>query len=292
MPDTSDPTRNSQEWVCPNCDTASELAAYCARCGERRLTDHDNSLHGLATHWFESVLHVDGRFLRSASDLLLKPGELTDAFRAGRRKRFINPIPLFLAVSIIFFVTQSLTGLNILSVPLETHLHNDLYGEQANAIIKQHLARTRESPETYAADFNKHEQSIAKSAVVIMLPPIALLLALLFMRRERRAPVHVVFGLHFLSFMLLFLALLFPIVAIVLRLGAIVGLHVDWGVADIIISILEVAAVAMYFWCAVRRVYGANRIHQLLATMVLTGFVPLILYGYRMATFWLTVQLT
>ena len=280
----------STEWACPTCGRTASLEAFCAHCGERRLTERDGTLRGLASQWFESVVQVDGRIYRSVRTLLLTPGQLTAAYCEGRRKRFIGPFQLFVAVSVIFFVSQSVTGLNILSVPLKTHLYGSYYRDSANAMVNARLARTREPLTSFAAAFDQQEQTVAKSAVLIMLPPLALAVGLLFRRREHRAPVHVVFGLHFLSFMLVFLTLLFPILAVLLRLAAALGLHPEWSLADEVISLLELAAVVVYFWSSVGRVYGVRGLDQLIPTVALTALVPVLLYGYRIAIFWLTLQ--
>jgi hypothetical protein len=55
-----------------------------------------------------SVLHLDSTVWRTLRSLLLKPGELTSEFIAGRRASYLSPFRLYLVISIAFFALSSL----------------------------------------------------------------------------------------------------------------------------------------------------------------------------------------
>ena len=52
------------------------------------------------------------------------PGQLTAAFISGERRRYITPLALFFIGNATFVGIQSLTGTNVLSSPLNSHLHS------------------------------------------------------------------------------------------------------------------------------------------------------------------------
>ena len=58
----------------------------------------------------ESIFSVEHRLWRSLRALFLQPGELCNAFLAGRRRSYMSPIRLYLVSSLVFFGLIGLTG--------------------------------------------------------------------------------------------------------------------------------------------------------------------------------------
>jgi hypothetical protein len=116
-------------------------------------------------------VHVDGRILRSARELLLAPGALTAAHLAGRRQPYVAPFQLFLVMNLIFFITQSLTGLNILSVQLSHYFAADGYGAFAQQRVTEHLAQSGSTLEVYACSplLSATATAVLSVAVVLLL---------------------------------------------------------------------------------------------------------------------------
>lgn len=85
-----DAPATSASWRCPSCSATGERA-HCAECGEKRPDPHDLTVRHLVAHAVESLTHVDGRFLATYRQLLLRPGALTRAWRDGVRRRFFAP---------------------------------------------------------------------------------------------------------------------------------------------------------------------------------------------------------
>jgi hypothetical protein len=286
------PVPSGPVWTCPSCQTGDQTSPFCRVCGERRLTDRDRTVGGLFGQWFESLFHVDGRILRTCLRLVDSPGELTAAYLAGRRKPFVGPIQLFLAVNLVFFVVQTVSGLAILFTPLSVHLHGMDYSAIAQRLVEAHLAGRQTTLAAYAPLFDRREDTIAKSLVVVMAPMLALLAALLFVRQRRAAPTHLVFALHFYAFMLLFLTLLFPVAALVLLGLTQLGVHVSARVLDDVASTIELVAIIQYFARAVPKVYGVPLAYTVFAVTLLSASVPFILYAYRFITLCVTLYTT
>ena len=93
----------------PSCqDCAAPLTGpYCAQCGQRADL-HVPTMAEVAHDVVHSALHLDGRVWRTLRSLLLRPGELTREFIAGRRQRYLPPFRLYLVISIGFFAVSSL----------------------------------------------------------------------------------------------------------------------------------------------------------------------------------------
>ena len=54
-----------------------------------------------------SGIHLDGKLFRSLKELMLMPGQLTAEYFAGRKKRYIAPIRLFLTLFAVTFIAYS-----------------------------------------------------------------------------------------------------------------------------------------------------------------------------------------
>ncbi|MDP9199007.1 MAG: DUF3667 domain-containing protein [Pseudomonadota bacterium] len=91
---------------CLNCGTAIE-GSHCAACGQAGDV-HVLSMREVAGDVTHSLLHLDSRVWRTLRLLMLKPGELTREFIAGRHQRYLPPFRLYLAISILFFALSAL----------------------------------------------------------------------------------------------------------------------------------------------------------------------------------------
>jgi len=104
---------------CPNCGRPV-TDRYCGHCGQS-IDTHRRSLVRLLHDFFADILNFDSRILRTVHALLFVPGELALAFRQGRTQRYVPAVRLYLFVSLIFFLTLSMTHIAIVQlVPVVT----------------------------------------------------------------------------------------------------------------------------------------------------------------------------
>jgi hypothetical protein len=92
--------------TCLDCG-AQITGRHCAECGQSGDV-HVLSMREVAGDVTHSLLHLDSRVWRTLKLLILKPGELTREFIAGRHQRYLPPFRLYLAVSILFFALSAL----------------------------------------------------------------------------------------------------------------------------------------------------------------------------------------
>lgn len=93
---------------CPNCE-APLGGAFCANCGQ------EAHLHAASTREFlhEFIGHyvaVEGKLWGTLSRLLFRPGALTNEYIRGRRVRFVQPLRIYLTLSLLFFALMKFTG--------------------------------------------------------------------------------------------------------------------------------------------------------------------------------------
>jgi len=87
--------------TCSNCETLL-TGQYCAECGQRTGT-RMISLWELIREASEFLTTFDSRLWRTLGLLLFRPGWLTRDYLLGRRARYIPPLRLFIAFSLLFF---------------------------------------------------------------------------------------------------------------------------------------------------------------------------------------------
>jgi hypothetical protein len=111
---------------CPNCSTPLH-GKYCSKCGQLQVRT-DRLLVTLISEAFEGVFSFNSRAWRTTFALFFKPGFLTLEYSAERRRRYIQPLRLYLITSLVFFLVLSIT--NFLSPAPEVVIRSSNQTEQ------------------------------------------------------------------------------------------------------------------------------------------------------------------
>jgi hypothetical protein len=293
-----DTPANDDTWICPSCGGHAS-SAFCPACGEKRLKGHGLTLRHLIEESAEFLFHYDGRLLRTARALVTAPGLATHDFLRGRRRPYVSPIHIFFIANIVFLLMQTLSGLAVFTMPLATHFEQSLYGGFAHRLVDHHLAGRGTSLTAYSLEFDHAQNLHAKSLILLMVPPFALEGALLFWGRRKGAAAHLVFALHFFAFLMLFLTVLFPVLAILLRVLLILHgpdllmMHgPDLHYLDVVITALEGIVLLVYLAKATAAVYQTDPLRSWISAAILTASLWYILVGYRVVLLIVTVWLT
>jgi hypothetical protein len=289
---------------------------YCHRCGERVLSEHDFTMAHYVEEAFEAATHIDGKLLGSFRALLTRPGLLTVEYFRGRRQRYMRPFALFLVVNLVFLATAS--GV-MLTAPLANHLLVGPYKQaarrlvargyapdatepaRAQAVVAAYVDGVMERPsatavepaalarfETYAERFNHHAAVLARSLVVMLIPLLALVIALLHFRwgRNQPLPKHFVFATHLLAGFLVLYMLFSGVLALAIALGA--GHAPDWLQSDGPRSVGALVILFLYAGRAFRTFYGDGRLAGWGRATAFTFLFYPVLFTYRAALFFLT----
>jgi hypothetical protein len=266
-------------WTCPNCATAV-TTPFCPGCGERPIAAADLSLKGVAAQLARAAGGIDGRVLRSLRALLRHPGSLTRAYAAGRRKPLIGPFQLFLLANVAFFAVQSLTHMRVFSSSLDSHLHHQDWSALAQDLVAHRLAAMHATLESYAPLFDRAVVLHAKSLVIAMVAPFAIVLPMLFRRSRQPFFVHLAFALHFYAFLLLLFCVSLGAAAAGVMFGS--G-GIESARVDNTLTALILAASAGYLYAASAAVYGTRGLRGAVAAIVLAVWVGMIVVAYRFA---------
>ena len=223
-----------------NClDCATPLAGrWCHTCGQDSR-DPLRAISVLFEEFIESTLAWDSRLTRTLRTLLTRPGALTDAFVAGQRARYLGPVRLYILASVVY--AAMFVGLGgELTLLFLVGGGDVMAGQREVAQVERWL-----------------------SLLLLLLMPIAaVLMALAFRRRGIGFVEHLVFTLHFNSFVLLAWAV-----------GGVFGWAADRAaspIAEIAVAVMVNVVVAIYGYRAACRHYRRS---------VIDGFLRFCSYG-------------
>lgn len=275
-------------WICPTCNVPV-TTHFCAHCGEEPLAPRDLTLRGLGEKLLHALTSIDARTMRSAWKLLRHPGELTLTWTRGVRKAYVAPFQLFLIANVLFFGVQWLTSENVFSSSLDSHLHHQDWSDLAQSLLARRLEATHTTLEQYEPTFDRAVVLNAKSLILLMTIPFALILPLAFFRERRPFMTHVAFSLHLYSFLLL----LFCVALLLARFSDLLGFGgLDVPRVDNALSTANFAACTVYIYLASGPVYGASGKLRAAKAFLLALTVATIVLGYRFVLLLITLYTT
>jgi hypothetical protein len=199
--------------ICRNCG-ATTSGNFCHMCGqENRL--HAPSFREFMHEFIGHYVALEGRLWGTITRLLFRPGLLTTEYLAGRRKRYVEPLRLYLSLSIIFFAVLKFSEADVVTVDpraatvvAEVKRNQEGHPPIVNDELEQALQR--KAPGIHAA-IDRFEQMDDRSksavmqagfykyapyAIFLLMPVFALWLKLLYLGTGKRYGEHMLFALH------------------------------------------------------------------------------------------------
>src|SRR5437588_5913155 len=205
---------------CLNCGEPVPMN-FCPQCGQENVQMIVPVRH-LFGDVIDELFKLDSRLFRTLKYLVARPGFLTREYIAGRRARYVAPFRFYFIVSAVWFLLSSLTG-------LQGELQKELDKGTAVKItktstiprtgIKKPTAKPPVTEEAAMRMIGKLEKSAKYVGrwilgneswlALFMSPAIALILSLLYFRSHRMYIEHLVFAVHFSTFVFVLWFLMF-----------------------------------------------------------------------------------
>jgi hypothetical protein len=250
---------------CSNCNENLQPGfAYCPACGQKtgRVVVPFRSL---AKDFAEDYFSFDSKILRSLLPLLLRPGFLTIQFLQGRRARYIPPLRMYLTISLLAFLLLAVNK------PSHTTYHSGTDQITAEELeeIKKELAGSpggTASPEMEdilaEAFWDNFFNSVVPKLFFVMVPLAALILYALYRKTSRYYIEHLIFSLHFHSFV-------FVLLSVYLLMSS--YLFSGKAMLNSILLGLMLTTVLVYLFAALKRVHDQSLSKTLLKFGVMAG---------------------
>jgi hypothetical protein len=270
--------------VCPTCGEAAE-GKYCAKCGEQIQLRPDYSFRGLIGETLNVVANLESNIFRSFAFLIAKPGLLTVEYFAGRRKRHLKPLQLFIFCNVIFFFVQAFAGFNSMRTPLQVHLYRMPYGRFARYKVGNELQKTGMSYTDYETRFNSNIETQAKTLIFLMIPMFAAGLALIYLGQKEYFVKHIVFATHFFAFYLLLLSLFYLVLEVTAKIIASLGGSPRSLFTDLFVTVIVLSVSFVYLLLAGRRAYPQPLLKAALRALTLIGVLAIAVQTFRFVLF-------
>lgn len=232
--------------TCTNC-AATVVDVYCAKCGERQPDHHDLTIGHFAHEAVHELVHLDSKLFGTLRALVRRPGLLTQEYFAGRKKRYIAPLRLFLTLFAIFFIAYTAyKPVNVYS--LEAIERFDKEGRaKLTEVVERLAAKQKLAPDVYRERVDDKWRKYVSYSQLANILGLAVVLKVLF--RRRTSVEHLVFSAHFLSFTYLLSIAIWPVYYVI-------GFRP--GPAQSLFSTITTIAMTLYGAFALRRYYEAR----------------------------------
>jgi hypothetical protein len=281
------------EGFCPNCG-APVSGRYCHHCGQKQRTPHDYRLLHFLLHAFHELTDLDSKVLRSIRYLLFNPGKLTAEWRTGREESFIKPVRLFILVNIFYFIFLHFFPVISIVVPLDAQYRMEIYSHAIRPIVDEKIKSSHTTYDKFAKSYDEASSEQAKTLVILMVPLFALVLAVLYFFQHRYFVEHLVFSLHFYSFLLLLISLGLMVLTKLAVFGAhLFGFKIQESIfhEDAWLTYSSGILIVVYLIVAIGRVYGGKWWINVLRALFLSYGVLIVLFLYRFILFFTAIYI-
>lgn len=277
---------------CLNCSTAL-AGIYCHHCGQKNIPKRQ-TLGELLTNFISSFWSYESKFFRTGQYLLFRPAFLAIEYTQGRRERYFHPARMYVFISFVyflffstlpdkndtdtvdlnkskkevsdknFFTGLSLDSLGYKSVAAYDSVQQTLPLEKRDGWL-MHFIQTRQieitekykdNGEAFVETFTSSFSSNFSKIFFFLLPIFALILKLLYVRRDFYYSEHLVFSIYFYNFF--FLAGSFYMIFNVIP-------YLGWAATVVGFWI------AIYLLVAMKRMYKQGKKKTVLKYVLFTG---------------------
>jgi hypothetical protein len=102
------------------------MSKFCGECGES-TTVHSPSAGEFLHEFIGHYVALEGKLWSTLKLLMFRPGQLTAEFLRGRRVRYVNPLRLYLTLSLVLFALIKIVGIELPQVNIDEHLFGVSY---------------------------------------------------------------------------------------------------------------------------------------------------------------------
>ncbi len=236
--------------TCANCTTELKPKfAFCPVCGQSTEPKVE-SFGEVAKTFLEDYFSFDSKVFRSLRPLVTNPGFLTNEYIQGRRVRYIPPLRMYVTISLLAFLLLAINK------PSRTQLQSG--SEEISALELDEIQKDLSTAYPRSADdvidveeafWDNFFDSTLPKLFFIMVPLYGLIQAMLYQRQRRYYMEHLIFSLHFHSFVFLML-LVYMLIS-----SYVSARHASFN--GLLMTILS-GVTLVYLFIALKRVYGQS----------------------------------
>ena len=268
--------------LCQNCGEELRVGTrFCPFCGQKKIRKEDYTFKRMLKESIFDFFHIDAKLFSSLFPLLFRPGYITNQWLAGKHMKYFKPFKMFLIISILYFVLASMNehylvkwgttdpsnrkmnlGFSLSNMPDSVH-------NQTNDIIitddeMNFLDRKAEKFDNMGeTGITKYIARNFSKLIFLLVPVVALLLKLIYIRKKKIIYEHIIFVLHIHAFVFLFAVIIELIVLTT-------GYYVEWWIV--------IPLIVIYVFLALKHVYRQKFFITLISNLMLwLGYIGIAL---------------
>jgi hypothetical protein len=254
--EVAEPPHAETASACPECGGAF-VGDYCHHCGEKRPEARDLTVRHFVGEAAKELTSLDSKVYHTLSALLLRPGFLTLEWVAGRRSRYLKPLNLCLGVFAVSLFAYSVYK-PVSMYDLGNFVAQDKSGNMAP--LARLAAKKHMETEELLDRISERWQRYVSLSPLFLAAAFALVLQLVFIGSRRYFAEHLVFSMHFFSFTMLTMVLMWPIYFFT---------GIKTGGVNTVAAVVKWLIDIVYMFFAVRAVYRLGTARTLLVSLLL-----------------------
>jgi hypothetical protein len=222
------------EQRCLNCNTVL-TDSYCPHCGQKDIPARQ-TLVELLQNFISSFWSFESKFLKTGGYIFLKPGLLAKDYTEGKRERYFHPARMYVFISFVYFLligtlpdppeeankkgknNVNITGWefgksfgNYTSFAQYDSAQKTLAQEERDGKFKRMIMKRiaeindkyKDKGTDFVRDFGENFFANTPKIFFLLLPVFALLLKILYIRRDYFYSEHLVFTIYYYNFFFL-----------------------------------------------------------------------------------------
>ena len=242
-------------------------------------TENKFLMTNFAKEALHDLVHFDNKFLTTVKPVILKPGFLTLETLNGRQANYMKPLALFVFLNFIFFIFKSR---GLFQYTIEGYQSIPYF----KGMIQSGISSTHLSFPLFKERFDTAMNLEQKEYLIIMVPLFALALKVLYLRKGLSYMEHLIFTLHFYSFVLIFLMVVPFFTRSAQWIIDLLGGPSRLLYTEMALTIILFLIISVYLFAALKKVYKEKVWLTLFKSLITTFcFLGLIAFVYRYILF-------
>lgn len=283
-PDTFD---YEESRICRCCNHVFK-GRYCNICGEKVIESNDRTFLIFLDNLLNAFTFLDGKFLKSLTLLLTRPGQLSRNIADGLRVPYMKMVSLFFVANFFYFLFPVYDSYNS---SLNTQLNYlGSHSIRAKEIVSARIEKEAITIQDFQKDYSNQSTNLSKLLIILLV--FAFTGALMIINYSKKIFFfdHLLFSLEFYSFQLLLSAVLLAnLLRALIHLGDAWGL--DWTIllSDNFFGVLSIFLLGYFLIRGLYLFYRQKWYWIIPKTIVLLILLQVSVELYRRMLFYLTI---
>jgi hypothetical protein len=261
--------------TCKNCHNNFK-GNYCNYCGEKAYNEHDKSIKHVLEEALHFFSHFEGKLFTTVKTIITKPGKYSFDYCHGIRKKYYQPISLFLLLVVLYLLFPKMQGLNM---KLDTYVSSEYsYAWYGKPLVIKKLASSGYSYTRLAERYDHESPKVSKILLLLYLPLTALSLWLIFINKRKPFFDHFIIATEFNAFMLGVSMMIFPVIYLIALIFYWLKLAPP-PISENILGIILCLMLLSFSYFAFNRFYAEKKWITLLKTISLVAVYLFVIHS-------------